>query len=738
MARDALIRIRPALDVCLWMAGGFLWAALFAHVKLVDRLPPEWEGRDVRVEGVVAQMPQAFERGLRFRFDVESVLTPLAPIPRTLQLSWYQDADAAAPVLHAGERWQMSVRLKRAHGTQNPHAFDREFWQLEHGIRATGYVRTKAPSQRVAALVPHPGYLVERLRERLRDRIRHVTQDSAAGGVLAALAVGDQGAIAVREWRLFTGTGVNHLMSISGLHITMLSALTALLVGWLWRRSAQFTRRIPARKVALVFGFLVACAYAALAGFAVPAQRTVLMLATVVVALLLSRTWSSALVLTLALLVVTLLDPFAVMAAGFWLSFGAVALLMYVAMGRIGRSSALVYWVRTQWAITLGLVPLLLILFQQISVVSPVANAFAIPLISLLVVPLTLAGVVMQLDLLLVFAEQIMTLCIGLLQYLDQAPFAVWQQATPPVWSLLVAGVGVLWLLAPTGFPSRWMGLSALTPMFLAMPSAPNQSEYWVDVLDVGQGLSVLVRTHRHAMLFDAGPAYSAETDAGDRIVVPYLRAVGVKTLNGFVVSHDDSDHSGGAESVLRMLSVGWIVSSLPPRQHQLKALTAKPLQCFAGQRWEWDGVVFEMLYPTYASYALAEIKDNNRSCVLRVSGAGGSVLMPADIEASAEAWLSRENPHLLRADVLLAPHHGSGTSSTQAFVRNVSPRVVVFTNGYRNSFGHPKDEVVQRYQNAGARIYRSDRDGALLFRVEKGGIDMQAWRTVRRRYWYE
>ncbi|MFN0316992.1 MAG: ComEC/Rec2 family competence protein, partial [Burkholderiales bacterium] len=341
LARDGLVRFRWVVDPVLCIAAGFLWASVVAQAKLADRLPAQWEGQDVRVEGTVAGMPVAFERGVRFRFDVERVLTPLAQIPSSIQLAWYAEAQTPPPELHAGERWRLSVRLKRPHGAANPHGFDFEFWMLERGIRASGYVRPKAAHERIDSW--NARYLVEILRERIRDRIErafpNAGSEGISQGVLVALAVGEQRAISAEQWRLFTRTGVNHLMSISGLHITMLSGLAALGMGWCWRRSSYLVLRFPAQKAALIAGLAIAVLYAAIAGFAVPAQRTVLMLAAIVLALLWSRTWSSSFVLAASLFVVTLFDPFAVMAPGFWLSFGAVALITYASVHRTGIPS---------------------------------------------------------------------------------------------------------------------------------------------------------------------------------------------------------------------------------------------------------------------------------------------------------------------------------------------------------------------------------------------------------------
>lgn len=733
MVHDGLGRLRQAVDLTLCLGAGVLWAAAVAHVRLATWLPAEWEGRDIAMQGVIVEMPRESDGDVRFAFAVERVLVPLGPALERIQLSW---RTPPGNVL-AGERWQFTVRLKRPHGTLNPHGFDREYWSLERGIQGVGYVRETAPALRLTAQVWRPAVVLERVRQALRTRIAGAVGDDAAAGVLAALAIGDQDAIDREQWRLFTRTGVAHLMSISGLHITMLSGLAALVTGFIWRRSHRLAARIPARKVALCAGLVVGAAYAALAGFGVPAQRTVLMLGVTVAGLLWARQWPAAAVLAAALWAVLLWDPFAVTAPGFWLSFGAVALMAYVAMGRLRAPRALVQWVRTQGALSIGLIPLSLLLFQQVSLVSPVANALAIPLVSLLVVPLTLVGMLLPFDAILHGAAYLMQACVGLLALLDRAAWAVWQQALPPGWALAVGVVGVLWCLAPRGFPGRAMGLLALLPGFIWRAPAPAAGAFWADVLDVGQGQAVLLRTQRHALLFDAGPGYGHGVDAGERIVLPHLRAEGVARLDGLVVSHDDQDHSGGAASVLTGIGVGWVASSLRP-DHALLHGGVPSRPCGEGQHWTWDDVHFEFLHPSRSELDRANVKDNDRSCVLVVRAGGGTLLLPGDIEAVSERRLAGIAGHALRADVLLAPHHGSATSSTGEFLRAVAPDLVIVTNGYRNRHGHPRQEVLARYARMGARVMRSDRDGAVRLRVEGGSWRGEAWRDAHRRYWYD
>ncbi len=731
--------LRWLLPLVLCAAAGFMWAAACAHLRLADALPPEWEGRDITVTGVVASLPQTYERSLRFEFNVEQVLTPDARVPQHIVLSWWGSAarderPATLPDIHPGERWQLTVRLKRPHGLANPHGFDYEAWLLEQGIRATGYVRPKSGARKLQNMVQSPEYWVEVVRERMRTRIQSVLADAPAAGVIAALAMGDQRAIPPEQWQVFTRTGVNHLMSISGLHVTMLSGLAFALMNVAWRRSARLTLALPAVKAAAIAGLLTALGYALLAGFAVPAQRTVFMLAVVAIALWTGRATAAGPVLATALLVVLVIDPWAVLAPGFWLSFGAVAIIMLVSVNRLRQPHWLVTWGRVQWAVTLALVPALLAMFQQVSLVSPIANALAIPLISLVVVPLALTGLVIPVDAILHLAHWIMALCTDALQWLSALPDAAWEQHAPPAWTVVVAMIGAVWLLLPRGFPARWIGAFAFLPMLLIVPAPPEEGVLRLTVLDVGQGLAVVAQTKNHALLFDTGPAFGPSADSGNRIIVPYLRATGIKRLDRMIISHDNLDHSGGALSVMQAVPVAEVLSSLPDLD-PLVLLSPLEQRCRAGHQWIWDGVRFDMLYPDTADDTA---KPNDRSCVIKITTAGGSVLIPADIERRGERALLARSAEMLKADVLVAPHHGSKTSSSVEFVQAVAPRAVIFPVGYRNRFGHPHADVVARYQQLGSAGYRTDNGGAISVELQQGKpLVISRYRDRYVRYWH-
>jgi competence protein ComEC len=737
-ARSRPLRVARAMLLAAFALGlGYYHAASQSGQRLSIALPDEWQGRDLSVVGVVAELPRNHERGQRFSFDVERILTPQASVPGHIYLSSYQDRLAPAPVFRAGERWQLTLRLKQPHGSSNPHGFDFELWALEHDLRAVGYVRNKADNQRLATLADGLGYRIESWREAVRDKLNAELPGAPYAGVLIALAIGDQGSIPQAQWQVFTRTGVNHLMSISGLHITMLASLGFAVTYWLWRRSTSLTLLLPARKAAALIAVLVALAYALLSGFAVPAQRTVYMVGAVAAALWLNRNFSPGQILSIALLGVLVPDPWAVLSPGFWLSFTAVALILYVTAYRLRPSHWLVEYGKVQWAMTIGLIPLLLALFQQVSLVSPIANTFAIPLVSLVVVPLTLLGAMLPpyAGAPLWLAHQAMGWTMALLEWLNSLPQAVWVQHAPPSWSIAAGFFGVLLILLPRGFPARWLGFLLLLPMFFNRPDPPAPDSVRVIIFDVGQGLAVAVQTRQHALLYDAGPDFSAGADSGNRILVPSLRALGVSRLDGLILTHDDIDHTGGAASLMQAMPVDWVSSSFPA-QHPLLQLAPDRRRCIAGQTWQWDGVDFEMLHPDADSYADATISDNDMGCVLRISTGSQHILLAADIEKRSERQLLDEHPDQLPASLLVVPHHGSKTSSTAALVAAVHPEYAVFTAGYLNRFGHPKPAVVQRYAQIGAELLRSDRDGAILVEMNAQGLQLERYRDTHRRYW--
>lgn len=730
------------------LLSGWLYAAWRAELRLADQLPSSWEGQDIQIVGVIDELPKSsYDDSIRFAFAVEEVLTADAVVPQRLSLAWYPSWQRGirlddVPDLRATQRWQLAVRLKRPHGNANPHGFDYEAWLLENNLRATGYVRKNEQNRKLDEFAGRPIDYVQRERERIRKRILTTLNDRPYAGVITALAIGDQRAIPQEQWTLFNRTGIGHLISISGLHVTLYATLIGGIIYWLWRRSHRLTLLLPTRKAAALIGALAAIIYVLLAGFAVPAQRTLYMLLVAAAGLWLGRPGTASVVLCWALLIVLLADPWAVLAPGFWLSFSAVALLIYVSSYRLAQGSWWVAAMRAQLAVTLGLLPLMLALFQQVSLISPLANSIAIPLVSFFIVPLVLLALLIPSDIALFLAHDLFAACAYLLKTVNQLPSVVWEQHAPPGWAVFCGIIAVLWLLSPRGLPARGLACLWLLPMFLVKPEPLPDGALRMTVLDVGQGLSVFLQTRQHALLYDTGPRWNEEADSGNRIIAPYLRGEGIRRLDGLMVSHNDLDHSGGARSVLQSVPVRWLASSLDKESDIVGEQIAQGGQivpCYAGQSWRWDEVHFQVLHPTLASYENLKLKTNDRSCVLKISTALQSILLAADIEARSELELLQRVPDDLSARIVLVPHHGSKTSSLPAFVDRVRPDIALIAVGYRNRFGHPKSEVIERYEKIGAKIYRTDYHGAIELRLMPGEPpQVLPYRERYARYWRE
>lgn len=746
--RLRMLWIVAALAAGLGMGG---WRA---SVRLADQLPAAIEGQDVQLVGVVASLPQRSAAGLRFRFDVESALQQgqAVHVPARVSLGWYvgwhEDGGQSEPQLslRAGQRWRFTARLRQPHGNVNPHGFDYELYLFEQGIRATGYVRAsdRAAPQLLDASAGRP---VDRLRQRVRDAIDANVSDPRAAGVLAALAVGDQSAIEREDWQLFRDTGVAHLMSISGLHVTMFAWLAGLLVAAVWRRSARAVHGWPAPWAARVGGLIAATAYAVFAGWGVPAQRTVWMLATVTLLQLSGRRWPWAMVLLAAAVVVSALDPWALLQPGFWLSFVAVGLLMASepAQRAADRTPAPRGWqrlwaaarggVRTQLVATLGLTPLSLVFFQQVSVVGLLANLVAIPLVTLVITPMALLGTL--------FAPMwrlgaVVQEALGHgLAWLAGLPAAVLLVPVAPWWAQAAGLAGAALAILPLPWRMRLLAGPLLVPLLMPVPQRPQEGRYEVVAVDVGQGTAVLVRTRGHLMVYDAGPQYSRESDAGQRVLLPLLQARGESRIDRLVLSHRDLDHVGGAKPLLQALPVDELLSSLEDG-HPIPPMAARAVRCASGQRWVWDGVQFEVLHPRAEDYQRS-LKPNAMSCVIKVSGPQGTLLLAGDIERQQEAELLATSHEVLRSDVLLVPHHGSRTSSTAAFLDAVAPKVAIVQAGYRNRFGHPVAEVVERLKARGAHIETSAACGAWQWVGGIGGAGEEGLceRDRVRRYWH-
>ncbi|MES2635270.1 MAG: DNA internalization-related competence protein ComEC/Rec2 [Pseudomonadota bacterium] len=718
----------------------FSLTALRATAYLADALSPSIEGYDITLTGVVSAMPQRSDIGIRFRFDTESarVGDQSVRVPPRILLGWYNDAQRQSPDLRAGERWQFNVRLKAPHGNMNPHGFDYELWLWEQGLQATGYVRTGPGDepQRLAQTWRRP---IELARQSVRDAILKHVQDRKAAGILAALVVGDQNAIERADWDIFRATGVAHLMSISGLHVTMFAWAASLAVGFAWRRSRRLCLALPAQHAALAGGIALATAYALFSGWGVPAQRTIWMLATVGVLRFSGRRWPWPHVWLVACAVVVMIDPWALLQPGFWLSFVAVGVLFAADAGGKGpepatRTQKAIAMAKSafheQWVVTVALTPLTLLLFGQVSVVGLLANAFAIPWVTLVVTPLSLLGIAFH-PMWDAAAWAVQALAAWL-EFLAAFPMATLSMPAAPLWAGVAGVIGGLLLVMRLPAGIRLLGLPLLFPVLVWQGARPAQGQFELMAVDIGQGNAVMVRTASHTLMYDAGPRYSADSDAGHRVIVPLLRARGER-VDVLMLSHRDSDHTGGAAAVLAMHRQATLHSSLEAG-HELQAIRPSK-RCEAGQRWRWDGVDFEVLHPRTQDYESAT-KPNAISCVLRLSNGTSTALLAGDIEAAQEARLVRESTQgQLRADVLLVPHHGSKTSSTPDFLDAVAPSHAIVQAGYRNRYGHPASVVMDRYRERAIPVTASPACGAATWESARASA-VACHRASEPRYW--
>ncbi len=711
----------------------FSWSVLQARQALDARLPARWEGIELVASGVVSGLPEPAMHGQRFRFRPRGLQGPAGEVI-AVSGEFQLFSALPAPVLPQSV-CRLQLRLKRPHGAANPGGFDYELWLLSENVTATGTVKSlycEAPARAG----------MDGLRWRLRQVFLRDFPDAAQAGVLLALITGDRALIAAEDWERYVATGVVHLMAISGPHITLLGMLSALLVLWLLRFFPALGLHCPLHKPALLAGFLVALLYSLVAGFSVPTERTLIMLAVVLLATGSRRRLPPLVILLLALLAVLLWSPLAVHAAGFWLSFGAVAILLLAGQARRERP----WWqqaIMVQLLMSLLLLPLTLWFFERASLVAPLANLLAIPLITFVVVPAGLAGLLAWLLSADALAHFLWQAGMAVLRLLDAAlaQMQSWSWASMdwsvPGWcGLVFLCLAILCLVQPLRPAWRALAPLFLLPLFLRPEGVPA-GQLRVMVVDVGQGLAVLLQTSRHQLLYDTGPSFGPDSDAGARHVLPALHQSGIYHLDALLLSHDDSDHTGGAASVLRRMPVGAGYGARP----QALAIPAglRWQDCRAGGHWRWDGWDFDFLYPGASEWQQAR-SDNNRSCVLRVSRQGAAILLPGDLESTAEQVLmARLPPSALRADVLVLGHHGSRNASSTAWLQTVQPRLAIVSAGYRNAFRHPSAALLERLRAAGIPWRNTAEAGALTLVLEPdAGVRVSGFRHEAGHYWQD
>ena len=706
------------------------WTLLRADIALSQRLPRELEGLDFVVTGSVHGLPRSGDDATRFDLAVDSVRHEGAAVALggIVRLSWHD----TAPTIEPCSNWQLHVRLKRPRGLVDPGAFDFERYALSEGITATGYVRENADNRVTGARAA----CADRLRARISDGIATTLGPGPPADVLRALAFGDQHAMDEHEWQVARATGIPHLIAISGLHIALFAGFGVWIMRLLWKIAPRLTLRWPAPLIEAVASIVFAITYATLAGLGLPTRRALVMIGVLLAANLLRRARAAVQGLTFAVLVLLILDPLCVLSAGFWLSFVGVAWLMLCLGGRGERRRWWHELVSAQGVASLGLLPLTIWFFGQSSLVGPLANLIAVPWICLVVLPLGVSGALLQLAVpalgapLVKIAGAALQVLWSLLERMAAWPGALWYFPEPRAWALALAMVGALWLLLPRGLPARGLGLLLFLPLLVPMHSELRDGEFETLMLDVGQGLSFVVRTREHALVYDAGARFPSGFDLGEASVVPALHAIGVERLDRLVISHGDNDHAGGAAAVLAAYPMATVESGEPAR------LSVPAQQCLAGTAWDWNDVTFRIVHPHEPLSSVA----NDRCCVLEVRSGAGSLLLTGDIPASVEGEVAAAVAPMAANVVLQVPHHGSRTSSSAEFIAALHPVLALVSTGYHNHFNHPNAAVVARYASGGLELVNTAQVGFVSVRFGRDGEPriVERGRVDRHPYWRE
>ena len=751
-------------------ASGAVYTSLYLNFNMPTLDLKQLEGKTIQVIGIIDSIPyqsnikQGFDfyiRGRKISDNSKSDSWDYS-FKGKVKLSWYDFAYKTKQMnkvidiphkknikLSIGQIWQFDLRLKKPNGLMNPGGFDYEKWLYQNRILATGYVRDAhliSQLEKSSSLWTYFYNKLSFLRQQLSDQLDTSLLDYPYKGLIKALSIGYRHDMSAQQWKLFLQTGTNHLVAISGLHIGLLSSLVWLLVNTLWKSSTILSLRIPAYYVASVFALLSAIIYAGLAGFAIPTQRALIMLFVVFIALMLRREILPSYVLLLALLIVLIFDPLSPLSIGFWLSFSAVAIIIFSLSGRLdiagGRLAKLWQLARMQLIIFVGLLPLMMILFHHFSLSSPLANFLAVPLMSIIIVPITLLASA----LLLIFQPLALWL-FKLLQWpidalfwylekLTQLPESIYFLSETSLFAIILSFIACIWLLMPKGWPGRWLGMLLFLPAIMSSAMSREADdipagEIKMTVLDVGQGLSIVIRTRRHSLVYDTGDKYSPRFNMSDMVSIPYLRLKGNYEIDKLVLSHSDRDHAGSYME-LQQLSIKEVISGEPKKivnKYQIPLIHASITQCVQGQQWQWDGVKFEVLSPHLVENSRS--KANNQSCVILVTtGSMQRILLTGDIEKTVEEKIIEDYPEL-KVDILVVPHHGSKTSSSSAFLEQIRAEIAVFSYGYRNRFHHPADEVVQRYNKRQVRLFNTSNGGAIEL---NRNLDNESWQIKQYR----
>ncbi len=706
------------LNIAIFLLG-FAWMGWFSHQIISAQVSDNYLNKPILIQGKISQLPEQTPKKTKFIFESEK------PFKARLKLSWYGDHSKK---LNTGDTWQLLVKLKHNNGYQNLGGFDYEKWLFYKQISATGYVRSSESNQ---YLTPNSKPLIDRLRQDTRQHLQYFLKDLSFGGVINALIIGDRSLITDLHWKLFQSTNTTHLSVISGLHIGLISGLIYLLSAFIWRRCSFCALRIPAQVMGGYFGIAAALIYALIAGFSIPTGRAFIMASVVFISIILRRHHNVWQLYGVALFLTLIYNPVSIFSVGFWLSFYVVAVIIY-GVGTHKDKSWLYRLIYIQLLITLATIPLIAWFFSSGSILSPIANLIAIPIFSFITTPVSLIGALLALigaDTLAHFSFEIsnqsLVILSYLLEFLQNFSFNQWYYAQSTSVDLILLITAVVITILPKELKLRKISLPILLLILFSPSPKLEQNSALITVLDVGQGLSIVVQTKGHTLLFDTGAAYPSGFNMGESVINPYLRNKKINFLDKIIISHGDNDHIGGLKSVLSKFKTQEILTSVPHK------ISQPSTNCESSQSWQWDGILFEILNPDQGS----NFKSNNASCVLKVSNQNYSVLLTGDIERKAEKYLIKNHASRLLSNVMLAPHHGSKTSSTSAFIRAVSPQTVVISSGFKNRFHHPATITTERYKNNHINIINTSCAGQIDIKLDDK-ITIDQYRKKHQRFY--
>ena len=713
------------------LMASYLWACFNIQNTLDVRLSGDYDNQEMIVTGIVADIPERRSGSTRFLFKPETIADYPYALPDMVRLSWYRSNIK----IRAGEQWQLRVKLKSTSGYQNPGGFDYERWLFVKRIGAGGYVKSSPLNRLIKAPV---WWDINHWRSRIGQAIEQHCKDCGHVGLIKALTIGSRSGIDLNHRQVLQDTGTAHLLAISGLHIGMISALFFYLGRWAWQ--LWFYRSVYNRiQFSATIAFSAGFVYAALAGFSLPTVRALIMLAVIFLALSFRSGVNLLNSIAIAVVVILIFDPIAVGSSSFWLSISALLIIAFAQYLLAHQTSRWKQVIVVQLLFSVLFIPLNVILFDQLNPASFFANIVAIPLVSLIIVPLGLfASLLAGFDLgisnwLFTLDNKLLSLLLGYLELLLDSGLPAYPSGNIPYILLGLGGIGLMTILMPKGFPGKKPAALLVALPFIWQRPEMEFGDYQLTVLDVGMGTSAVIETRNHSLVYDFGPGNDKGFSAAQWVLIPYLRHQGIKQADLMVISHVDQDHSGGFISYLHSYDKAKLISGTPDEIKSRFGLSSSVRSCHFYQPWYWDGVGFEFISPP-GTDALGS--SNNRSCVLKVSGIHSS-LLPGDIEAEQELRLLNTMPEKLKSTVLLAPHHGSTTSSTRAFLQNVEPQISIFTVGKNNRWGFPKDRVVEAYGAIGSLIYRTDQHGAITIRSSANDLKISSQRKDKLKLWY-